>query len=202
MRMISALVLLLIAHGASALGGSYHIVVDEEGRAAVFVGLWGSGTVDVPLPVDVSSPTVFNALYVDSPDGIEVSLRGNESATVVYQTSTIATRTPYGWVLDLGFGNNSYSALVSIPNRATVKLTKPDAKVSEDGESINVRWDSTAHVRLLYDYIPSPVKEETTTSSTLPKADKTGTLTPLVLVLAAIVALVAALCRVSRRGKT
>lgn len=202
MRILLCLILLLLAHDAAAFSGSYHIVVDEEGRAAVFVGLNGSSAVDVPLPVDVSKPTVLNAIYVDSPDGVEVSVKGNDPATLVYQTSTIAVRTPYGWVLDMGFGNRTYSALVSIPSRATVKLTKPDARVFDDGGSKNIIWESTDHIRVLYDYIPVPPQRETTTTSVLPQSGQGGIPAPSTPVLAgAVIIAAAAYILYGRRGK-
>jgi hypothetical protein len=201
MRVLFFIFLLLLAHDATAFEGGYHIVVDEDGRAAVFVGLNGSGSVDVPLPVDVSEPVVLNAVYVDSPDGVEVSLRLNEPVTIAYQTTTVATRTPYGWVLDLALGNRSYSAMVSIPSRATVKLTKPDAIVTDDGQSKDIVWVATDHIRVLYDYIPMPPPREPTTSYTMPP-NRGATTASNIPVIAAVAVIAAAVYMLYMRRKT
>jgi hypothetical protein len=72
MRKLKLLILLSIVQCATAATGEYSIVVAENGNTLVLIGLDGSGTVDIPLPLDVSYPEVFNALYVESADGIEV----------------------------------------------------------------------------------------------------------------------------------
>lgn len=172
MRKLLPLVFLMLAQYASAAAGECSIVVAENGNALVLIGLEGSGSVDVPLPLDVSYPEVFNALYVESADGIEVSLPGNESVTVAYQTSMLTSKTGAGWVLEADFGG-PYSVLVSLPKTARIKATEPKGYVTETEDSRHVSWDEAESVRVEYDFTAIPVTPTTTLTSTSVKTATT-----------------------------
>ncbi|MBD3388841.1 MAG: hypothetical protein GF416_07220 [Candidatus Altiarchaeales archaeon] len=160
MRWAAALIVLMILGSASSETGEYNIIVEENGNALVLIGLEGEGVVDIPLPLDVSYPQVFNAMYVESADGIEVSLPGNESVTVAYQTSMITSKTGMEWSLDMVLGG-IYKATVALPKNALVKSAAPKAGHSETPESKNIVWDSADNIRVTYDFASAQVTPTT-----------------------------------------
>jgi uncharacterized membrane protein len=176
MRKLQLILLLTAVQCAAAATGEYSVVVAENGNALVLIGLEGEGTVNIPLPLDVSYPEVYNALYVESADGIEVSLPGNESATIAYQTSMATSKTGSGWTLDLDLGGG-YSALVSLPKTARIKRTQPQAYVSETEDSKHVSFTLADNVRVEYDFTSTPVSPTTTLKPQAPTTTLAATTT-------------------------
>ncbi len=210
MRKAGLLVILLLMHAASAQSGEYSVVVEENGNALVLIALEGPGTVDIPLPLDVTYPEVLNALYVESADGVEVSLPDGEPVTVAYQTSMITAKTGGGWTLDMSFGGY-YPVLVSLPKDANVKSTDPAAAFSETPDSMNLVWDSTDSITVEYDFQAAPVTPTTlqtttttasTTTTTLPADGDNAILLAGLLFVVVLAAAAAGYAALKRRGPT
>jgi|GEM_PF-1595998 len=156
------ILLLMAACQMAAAQMECSIVVEENGNALVLYALEGADTIAIPLPPDVTYPQVLNALYVETSDGIEVSLTDGEPATIAYQTSMLTEKSGGNWALDADLGGTGYSILLSLPKSANILSTEPRAAVSETGDSKNLIWDSDSRVSVEYSFLADPKKTTTT----------------------------------------
>jgi uncharacterized membrane protein len=162
--------ILLLAGSVSATSGDINIVVSENGNAFTIIVLEGEGTIEIPLPLDVSDPVVKGCLYVHSADGIEVSLTEDDVATVAYKTTLLTSKEGDGWVLEAGLPELGESRiLVSLPGEAIIRDSHPPAGIMDANDSKNLVWENTNTINVSYTY-PAAVSttlEAQTTPTTL-----------------------------------
>lgn len=141
MKLAFALVMLLA--GALAVTANYNVVVAENGNSLVAIALSGQGEVSVPLPID-ATPTVSGALYVNTANGIDLTVSSSGTANVLYQSSTL-TEKGESWQFSLELSDAAKNSVtLSLPSSATVGTTTPKAEIANVGGSTNVIWGSAA----------------------------------------------------------
>lgn len=141
-KTIIALFTLVFAGQVMAMTADYSVNIDSVGNAQAILTLNGSGTIDLPLPVDVASPQVSGALYVQSPQGIKVSIGSTEKATISYSSSAITSKSEGVWAVELGLPNtDSVSVMVGLPGNALVSVTQPTATIEQQGNKTMVSWN-------------------------------------------------------------
>jgi uncharacterized membrane protein len=173
--------------------GNYTITVEENGNALVSLVIHGSGTINLPLPLDVVSPTVEGALYIQAPNGVDISVGSAGRAMVIYHTALLTTKPSETWKLEMELPKFS-SALVSIslPRDIEVALTSPKALIAQTSTATNLLWDLRPEendtIEMQYRFVqyippstpPAPIKvdeavgpfENTTEDSTRPDIDE------------------------------
>ncbi|MBD3388312.1 MAG: hypothetical protein GF416_04480 [Candidatus Altiarchaeales archaeon] len=143
MRRVPFLVLLLVAGSASAqLNGNYNIVLEENGNSLVTLVINGVGTINIPLPLDVRSPAVRDALYVRASNGVEVSIDADGQSTIVYKTALLTSREGGRWRYMMELPPlESATVVVYVPETAVIAETSPPAAISHVGESKSMIWN-------------------------------------------------------------
>jgi hypothetical protein len=149
--LLAAALALLSAQASGELGGTYSVVVDGNGTAVVTLVVTGMGTINVPLPVDVTAPAVRDALYVKSSNGVDVSVDAAGQSTILYRTDLL-TFDEYGisggnvvkaqstrFRMELP-GFNTTTVMLYVPEDVEVLETRPQAAVSHVGLSQSILW--------------------------------------------------------------
>ncbi|MFC2174955.1 MarR family transcriptional regulator [archaeon] len=142
--MKTALALILLLATAFAVSSSYNVVVAENGNTWAAITLAGQGTVNVPLPID-AEPQVSGALYVNTVNGIDVTVGSSGAANIVFQSSTMTEKTNGDWGLALDLPSaDTNSVTVSLPGNTAVSGTTPSAEIAPVSGSKNIVWNSAA----------------------------------------------------------
>lgn len=181
--------LLLIIASAMAVSASYSIVVAENGNAFVATSLAGSGTVNLPLPID-ASPQVSGALYVTASNGIDLTVGSAGAANVIYKSSTMTIREDGTWVMDMDLSSASPNTVtISLPSNADVHITTPAAEIVPVAGSKNVVWnDGGSRVQLTYSFPTAAAPAAP--AATEPAAEAPDYTLPLVMVVIVLAAIV------------
>jgi len=129
---------------ALAVSSSYNLVVAENGNTWAAITLTGQGTVNVPLPID-AEPQVSGALYVNTVNGIDVTVGTSGAANIVFQSSTLTEKANGDWSIGLELPSaDSNSVTVSLPANTAVGGTTPTAEIAPVSGSKNVVWNSAS----------------------------------------------------------
>lgn len=148
---------LLILGCASALSGNYSVVVEENGNAAVVLSIEGSGTVDVPLPLDTENYAIDGALYVPSANGVELSVDARQPATLIYDSALLTSKSGEGWAFELDLGAfDSGSVTVFLPANTKVASMQPVGSVSDSDDAKIIAYTilkGTASVGANYSFV-------------------------------------------------
>ncbi len=166
MRLIGIIAIAVLFAGAMTASAECSIVVEGNGNALVILAYEGNGTVKVPLPMDVAAPKVLNALYVDSPQGIELLLKEGEVATVVYMTSMLTEKKGGRWVIDTDLVAGDHRVHLSLPNSATIVKSEPQASISQGEESLDLVWEGPERIRIEYIFSQATSTSVTKTTTT------------------------------------
>jgi hypothetical protein len=131
----------------SELAGNYNVVADWKGDVFVTLVITGTGTVGVPLPLDVRAPAVRDALYVKTGDGVDVSVDALGHSTIVYQSSLLTFGEGGLTVFRMGVADfDSVNVLLYLPPEMTVESVSPSAPVSFVGATQNIIWNGLSGV--------------------------------------------------------
>ncbi len=189
MRMRVLVSLLLIMASVMAVSASYNIVVAENGNAFVATTLTGSGTVNLPLPID-ATPQVSGGLYINAPNGIDITVGSAGAANIIYKSSTITIRDNGIWSLDMDLSSASpNSVTVSLPSNADISTTTPQAEIVPVSGSKNVVWsDGGSAIALTYSFTEPVAPTAPATPTTPTTAPQPDYLLPIAVVLVLIVA--------------
>ena len=123
------------------LTGSYSVVVDGNGTAVVTLVVTGLGTVNVPLPLDVKTPAVRDALYVKVKNGVDVSVDAGGQSTIVYRTSLLTFTNGGSTLFRMELPKfDSANVVLYVPEYAEVLETDPNAAISHVGLSKSIVW--------------------------------------------------------------
>lgn len=127
---------------AANLSSNYNIALEENGNAMVVLIIRGIGTINVPLPLDVKSPAVRGALYVQSSNGVDVSIDADGTSTIVYKTAMLTNRQGNQWefMMDLPEFHTA-SIILTIPENTRITNTTPNAAITQVGGEKNIIWN-------------------------------------------------------------
>ncbi|MCK4327830.1 MAG: hypothetical protein KAW41_05185 [Candidatus Diapherotrites archaeon] len=182
--MKKVLALLLMLATALAVSSSYNVVVAENGNAWAAITLTGQGTVNVPLPID-AEPQITGALYVNTVNGIDITVGSSGAANIVFQSSTMTEKDGGNWGIVLSLPSaESNSVTVSLPSNAAVSGTTPSAEIAPVSGSKNVVWNSAAG-SVSVDYSFTPSNGAAANGAPVPQADYTLVIVVVVIVAAA-----------------
>jgi hypothetical protein len=156
--------LLLVGPACAQLTGSYNVVLDEDGSAIVTLVVSGKGTINVPMPLDVRSPAVRDALYVKAKNGVDVSIDAEGQSTIVYKSSLLTYRSGDSWTFRMDLPKfDSASVVVYVPYTASVIETDPNTAVSQVGRSKNMIWnvkpEDTSYVAAEYSFLKTDLSQ-------------------------------------------
>jgi uncharacterized membrane protein len=204
---VGTLLLLALAGSTqSQLTGNYNIVLEENGNSLVTLVVTGIGTINVPLPLDVRSPAVRDALYIKAKNGVEVSIDAGGQSTIVYKTALLTSREGGDWRFRMQLpALDSATVILNVPVEAVVSQTEPNAAISHVGRSKSVIWNvkpgETPLVEAQYTFTGT---SETTQPSTPPETGYEGQSSIAYAVLVIIIPVLATLAILylirSRRG--
>lgn len=122
--------------------GNYSIIVEDNGNALVSLGIQGSGTINLNLPLDVVSPVVNGALYIQAPNGIDISVGTSRKARVVYQTSLLTTKPSESWTFEMEIPEfTSSSVFITFPENIEIVQTTPTALISHTDDATELIWN-------------------------------------------------------------
>ncbi len=149
MRLLALVMLIICAQTVQAdLLADYNVIVEENGNALVTLVITGYGTLDVPLPLDVATPAVRDALYVKEKGGVEVSIDADGQSTIVYKTSLICVRDGGSWRFSLDLPDFERSTIiVHMPATAQIEYTTPNAALTAIGGSKSIIWNVKSDVK-------------------------------------------------------
>lgn len=165
------LIVFLIGYAKAQVIGNYDAVVSANGNAFVMMELIGNGTINVPLPLDVESPTVRGALYLTAVNGIDISF--DSESIIAYSTQLLTHKEGEIWTFWAELPNISFeSAVVSLPDDASIIATEPEAFIEQGDESVEVTWKDIWGEDVAIDYRFVQIRKETTT--TIPVAVPEG----------------------------
>jgi len=165
---LGALLLVTLTSSAAAqLTGNYNIVLEENGNTLVTLVVTGIGTINIPLPLDVKSPAVRDALYLKASNGVEVSIDAGGQSTIVYKTALLTSRDGGEWRFRMDLpALESATVILNVPETAAVSETTPNAAISHIGKSKSVIWNvkpqENQAVEAIYSFT-SPAEPTTTT---------------------------------------
>lgn len=127
-----------------SFGGSYTVIVSENGNSLVTAEFIGDGTLlGIPLPIDVEDVVVTGALYVPTSQGIEISFEQGNSAIVLFESSLLVTRSGEDWKFSMDLASGTNSVTVSLPKGASIKTMNPQGQVSQTENSVNIVWQTS-----------------------------------------------------------
>jgi len=127
------------------MSGTYSVIVAENGNAAVVLFLDGEGAVEIPLPLDAETYAVDGALYMPSENGVEVSIASAGSASVIFETALLTSKSGDNWAFEMEVAEfESGSVTVFLPENTTVSSTEPKATVSASDDSKTLLWQVSA----------------------------------------------------------
>ncbi len=134
--------LLVFALNVSAISGTYDITVAENGNSFVFLSLAGNGTIHVPLPLDVESLNVENAIYIQAENGIDILL-SDDSAVVTYTSALLTSKTGDEWNFETKIPDfDSIYATVSLPRNVIISKSSPKNGFMKNLEnSTDISWE-------------------------------------------------------------
>jgi len=145
-RLLLASLLLLSCLSTAQLNANYNIVVEENGNALVVLVVKGVGNINVPLPLDVKSPAVKGALYVQSENGVEISIDADGSATIVYKTALLTNKEVDKWFFMMDLPEfDTASVVLSLPVNTRITSTNPNAAISAVDDNKNIIWNLKPH---------------------------------------------------------
>lgn len=122
--------------------GNYTIMIEENGDALVTLDVNGSGTMNLPLPLDVVSPSVDHALYIQTPNGIDISVGSARRALVTYHTSLLTTKQVGIWNLEMELPKFDFASVsMTLPKNVEIIQTSPQAWITHTANSTNLLWD-------------------------------------------------------------
>jgi len=162
--------LLLAATASATSSGVCRMYVAENGYALVMLVIEGGGVVVVPLPVDVPYPRVEGAIYVQSTDGVEVSLGVNDTALLAYKSGLLTSKTGGIWnfMLDMPLLNQT-EATLSLPKDAQIMDMEPRGVVKNGGNTTDAYWtlSGPATINVTYTFTEeTAIPKETPTPTT------------------------------------
>lgn len=126
------------------LGGSYTVIVSENGNSLVTAEFIGEGALGIPLPIDVEDVVVTGALYVPTSQGIEILFEQGSSAIVLFESSLLVTRSGDDWKFSMDLASGSNSVTVSFPRGVNIQTMIPQAQISQTENSVNILWQTSA----------------------------------------------------------
>jgi uncharacterized membrane protein len=156
---------ILLSNYSTALVGDCTIIVAENGNSFVIITLEGEGTVDLPLPLDVNEPEIEGALYVQTEDGIELSIGSTQYADIAYQTSLFTEKTQDEWNFYMHLPEiNFLDITLSLPENAIILNTKPLGVMKQEEGSKNIYWELREEdaVNVTYKFSISEITTTTT----------------------------------------
>jgi len=177
------LVFFLIPLASAEVNGDYHIVVDEDGKALIFLLLEGNGTINLPLPLDVEEIEVDGALTFDAENGLDVVVSDDETASLIYKTDLLTVEKDGEVEMEMTLPElDSISILVSLPPEAQIKAVKPKASVTPSPQSVNILWTFTypspKTFKIGYSLPPETSQPLSTTSTSLTSSSSTTSFPP------------------------
>ena len=144
--MKTGVILLLLLATAFAVSASYNVVVAENGNSFVALSLSGQGTVNIPLPID-ATPSVTGGLYVQTTNGIDITVGSAGAANVIYQSSILTEKQEGDWTLSIDLSDGEQNSVTtSLPGNAAVSSSTPTAEITNMGDSTNVIWNNAASI--------------------------------------------------------
>lgn len=144
MRVAAALTIILFlgCQASAQLTANYNVVLEENGNALVTIVVSGIGTINVPLPLDVKSPAVRDALYVKAKNGVEVSIDAGGQSTIVYKTALLSSRDGADWRFRMELPQFEAATIIMyVPENTVVSTTHPNAAISHVGTSKSIIWN-------------------------------------------------------------
>ncbi|MBD3310462.1 hypothetical protein GF351_04540 [Candidatus Woesearchaeota archaeon] len=154
------LMLLMLLPAAHAQSAVYDIIVEENGDSAVILQIEGKGTFNIPLPLDVSNPTVKGGLYLQAENGIDVSVPNTEKAMIVYRTSLLTSKRGEQWTFDTELPDlESNEITVSLPPNAIIVATEPSGSISQDMKYLKINWNLEGNdtIKAVYTFGEEPL---------------------------------------------
>ncbi len=142
-RLFAVLLLAALAPQVVAAGltGTYKITVLENGNAQVLLSLNGTGTINIPLPLDVPSPSVEGGLYLDAPNGIDLFVGTARRASVGYESTLLTTKSD-AWNFEMLLPNLDGALItVSMPRDVEIINASPNASVTKTSVATELRWN-------------------------------------------------------------
>ena len=134
--------MLLIGCCSADLTANYNIVLEENGNSLVTLVVTGLGTINVPLPLDVKSPAVRDALYVKAKNGVEVAVDAGGQSTIVYTTALLTSRQGSQWRYSMLLPDfEAATVVLYVPENAVIHSTSPQAAISHIGRSKSLIWN-------------------------------------------------------------
>lgn len=156
------LTLLLLCSLASAATSSYDVTIEEGGNALVVLVISGEGTVNVPLPLDVGSPTVEGGIYLTAENGIDIVVI--DSASVIYKSNLLTIDQEGVWVFDLELSDTATSSLtLSLPKTVSIQESSPAATITQTDDSVNLLWTLSGDNLVTVSYTLGELSSEAST---------------------------------------
>jgi uncharacterized membrane protein len=178
-------ILILLASFAFAVSSNYIVVVASNGNAFVSLTLNGQGTINLPLPVDAENPLVSGALYVQTTNGIDVTVGSAGVATVNYQTAVLTGKQGDSWTFEMNLPSaDSNTVMLLLPKDATIASTTPQGILADVENGKSISWTTTASsVKAVYSLGAGGAGQ-----STQPAADNSWLYVLGIIVVMAIIA--------------
>ncbi len=154
--LITILSFFFLASLASASpSGTCSIIVSENGRAFTLLSMVGNGTINIPIPIDVPYPELEGAIYVQSNDGVEVSMSPEDKAVLAYKSSLMTNKEGGEW--SFGYSTPALESLeltVSLPRNARIIEISPSNPAITTGNTTEIKWnlEKKAIIGIKYSY--------------------------------------------------
>jgi len=147
-KLISLLsILILLPTAVLASSSNYQAIVSESGRAFVLVELLGEGTTNLPLPLDVPSPSVEGALYIQAENGIDVFVGSTKRGIIIYESDLYSSKIGEFWELDFEVGGDQINFVLSLPRNADIITTNPPGLIEQKEEVTQISWDIAPSIK-------------------------------------------------------
>ncbi|MEM2918367.1 MAG: hypothetical protein QXY62_02580 [Candidatus Altiarchaeota archaeon] len=168
-RFLPLFLILIVIPNSSAISGIYDITVAENGNSFVVIALDGNGTVNIPLPLDVESLIVENALYLQAENGIDILL-ADDSAFIAYYSSILTSKKGDTWDFEMEIPIlRTAEITLSLPKNVAIIETSPKAMIKNLENSVDVYWElknfgENKKISLSYKFLEAPMKTIVTTT--------------------------------------
>lgn len=100
---------------------NYTYKISEDGEVTTFIFIDGYEIVDITIPEISSIPQIRGGIYIDTPDGIEVSVGNTKKAIVAYRSSYHTEKKDGIWYFNSNIKNNSTVEIIFPLNTEIVR---------------------------------------------------------------------------------
>ncbi len=167
--------LLGTANAQEITQSEYYFVIQDNGNTIAGINLYGSGEISLPIQSDVEQVYVEGGLYMKENETITIAIGTTESATLIYQTSLLTSKTDDKWTFYAEMENQTEKTImIALPSNVIIQEIDENAMI-ETGDFTKIYFNNTNPINFSYSFPSNAViPSENSNSSSNPELNHSG----------------------------